>query len=89
MTVIGKRACRVPREEGWDYIVGLTARKDLSGRTIQTRGALPQISRGQVLLRVQHTGPWLSGQLRQQIPARGMLGIRGESQTAATCPTQA
>jgi 2,4-diketo-3-deoxy-L-fuconate hydrolase len=42
VTVIGKRACRVPREEGWDYIAGLTAPKDLSGRTIQTRGALPR-----------------------------------------------
>lgn len=35
--VIGRRACRVPREHAWDYVLGVTAMNDVTERDLQRR----------------------------------------------------
>jgi 2-keto-4-pentenoate hydratase/2-oxohepta-3-ene-1,7-dioic acid hydratase in catechol pathway len=44
VAVIGRRAHRVPVEDGWSFIAGLTVGQDLSEREMQWRGTAPQFS---------------------------------------------
>ncbi|MBO4254090.1 fumarylacetoacetate hydrolase family protein [Streptomyces griseorubiginosus] len=46
VAVIGRRAERVPEEEAWSYVAGLTAGQDLSERAVQLAGPVPQFSLG-------------------------------------------
>lgn len=59
VAVIGKRAFRVPVEQGWEYVAGLTAGQDVSERTVQMRGPLPQLNLGKSFPGFSPTGPWL------------------------------
>ena len=59
VAVIGKRAYKTPSEQAWDHIAGLTVGQDLSERTIQMRGFLPQISLGKSFPGFGPIGPWL------------------------------
>lgn len=42
VVVIGRRADRVPPEQAWDYIAGLTVGQDLSERDLQVKPPAPQ-----------------------------------------------
>jgi 2,4-didehydro-3-deoxy-L-rhamnonate hydrolase len=57
VAVIGKLAYKTPTEQAWDHIAGLTVGLDLSERTIQMRGFLPQISLGKSLPGFGPMGP--------------------------------
>ena len=46
VVVIGRRAHRVGREEAWAHVAGLTVGQDLSERTLQLAGPMPQFSLG-------------------------------------------
>ncbi|MGW4486447.1 fumarylacetoacetate hydrolase family protein [Amycolatopsis sp. NPDC004368] len=46
VAVIGKRAEHVAKEQGWDYVAGLTVGQDLSEREVQMAGSVPQFSLG-------------------------------------------
>jgi 2-keto-4-pentenoate hydratase/2-oxohepta-3-ene-1,7-dioic acid hydratase in catechol pathway len=59
VAVIGKRAYHTPVERGWDHIAGLTAGQDISERTVQMRGAFPQLSLGKSFPGFSPSGPWL------------------------------
>lgn len=59
VAVVSKRAHQVPAERGWDYIAGLTVGQDLSERTVQMRGAKPQLSLGKSFPGFSPSGPWL------------------------------
>jgi 2,4-didehydro-3-deoxy-L-rhamnonate hydrolase len=58
--VIGKAARRVPADQAWDYVAGLTVSQDLSERGIQLRPKnQPQFSLGKSLPGFCPTGPYL------------------------------
>jgi 2-keto-4-pentenoate hydratase/2-oxohepta-3-ene-1,7-dioic acid hydratase in catechol pathway len=59
VAVIGRRAHRVPAEEAWDHIAGLTIGQDLSARDVQMMGSPPQFSLGKSFPGFGPTGPWL------------------------------
>jgi 2-keto-4-pentenoate hydratase/2-oxohepta-3-ene-1,7-dioic acid hydratase in catechol pathway len=59
VAVIGRRAWRVPAEQGWDHVAGLTAGQDLSDRALQLAGPAPQFSLGKSRPGFGPTGPWL------------------------------
>ncbi|TCK27577.1 fumarylacetoacetate hydrolase family protein [Pseudonocardia endophytica] len=59
VAVIGRTARRVPVEQGWDHVAGLTAGQDLSERTVQLAGPAPQFSLGKSFPGFGPTGPWL------------------------------
>lgn len=58
VVVIGRTAHRVPRDEGWDVVAGLTVGQDLSDRTVQI-AAGAQFSLGKSYPGFGPTGPWL------------------------------
>ncbi|MGW7574950.1 fumarylacetoacetate hydrolase family protein [Streptomyces sp. NPDC054765] len=58
--VIGRRAYRVPAEQAWSHIAGLTAAQDLSARDVQMRPAgTPQFSLGKSFPGFTPLGPVL------------------------------
>lgn len=59
VAVIARRAYRVPVEDGWSYIAGLTIGQDFSDREVQARGPAPQYSLGKSFPNFAPTGPWL------------------------------
>jgi 2,4-diketo-3-deoxy-L-fuconate hydrolase len=59
VVVVARTAFRVPTEQGWDYVAGLTLGQDLSERTIQLLGQLPQMSMGKSFPGFSPTGPFL------------------------------
>ncbi|WP_410597286.1 fumarylacetoacetate hydrolase family protein [Amycolatopsis sp. lyj-23] len=59
VAVIGREARNVPAERGWDHVAGLTAGQDLSDRTVQLAGPVPQFSLGKSAPGFGPTGPWL------------------------------
>jgi len=46
VAVIGRRAYRVAENGAWNHVAGLTAGQDLSERTVQLEGPVPQFSLG-------------------------------------------
>jgi 2-keto-4-pentenoate hydratase/2-oxohepta-3-ene-1,7-dioic acid hydratase in catechol pathway len=59
VAVIGRRAYQVPVAAGWDHIAGLTVGQDLSERTVQLRGPVPQMCLGKSFPGFSPSGPWL------------------------------
>jgi 2-keto-4-pentenoate hydratase/2-oxohepta-3-ene-1,7-dioic acid hydratase in catechol pathway len=46
VVVIGRRAERVAEEQAWSYVAGVTVGQDLSERSVQLAGPVPQFSLG-------------------------------------------
>jgi 2,4-diketo-3-deoxy-L-fuconate hydrolase len=59
VAVVGKRAYKVPVEEGWNHIAGLTVGQDFSERTVQMQGPSPQFCLGKSFPGFSPSGPWL------------------------------
>lgn len=59
VVAIGRRARRVPREQGWAHVAGLTVGQDLSERVSQAAGSKPQYSLAKSHEGFGPTGPWL------------------------------
>jgi 2,4-diketo-3-deoxy-L-fuconate hydrolase len=59
VVVIGKEGHKVPVEDAWNYVAGLTIGQDLSDRVVQLRGPIPQLSLGKSFPNFSPTGPWL------------------------------
>jgi 2-keto-4-pentenoate hydratase/2-oxohepta-3-ene-1,7-dioic acid hydratase in catechol pathway len=59
VAVIGRPAERVPEEKAWSYVAGLMVGQDLSERTVQLAGPVPQFSLGKSFPGFGPTGPWL------------------------------
>jgi 2-keto-4-pentenoate hydratase/2-oxohepta-3-ene-1,7-dioic acid hydratase in catechol pathway len=59
VAVIGRRAWQVPVDLGWAHVAGLTAGQDLSDRTVQMAGPVPQFSLGKSRPGFGPIGPWL------------------------------
>jgi 2-keto-4-pentenoate hydratase/2-oxohepta-3-ene-1,7-dioic acid hydratase in catechol pathway len=59
VAVIGRHAWQVPVEHGWAHVAGLTVGQDLSDRTLQMAGPVPQFSLGKSRPGFGPIGPWL------------------------------
>ncbi|HEY4455328.1 MAG TPA: fumarylacetoacetate hydrolase family protein [Pseudonocardiaceae bacterium] len=59
VAVVGRRAWRVPVEDAWAHVAGLTVGQDLSDRTVQMAGPVPQFSLGKSRPGFGPIGPWL------------------------------
>ena len=59
VVVVGRTAFHVHRDQGWDHVAGLTLGQDLSERTTQLLGQLPQMSMGKSFPGFSPTGPFL------------------------------
>ena len=59
VAVIGRAAERVPEEKAWSYVAGVMVGQDLSERTVQLTGPVPQFSLGKSFPGFGPTGPWL------------------------------
>lgn len=59
VVVIGVRAEKVPAEQAWDVIAGLTVGQDYSERILQLTGPAPQFSLGKSFAGFSPQGPWL------------------------------
>jgi 2-keto-4-pentenoate hydratase/2-oxohepta-3-ene-1,7-dioic acid hydratase in catechol pathway len=59
VVVIGERAYRVARQDGWAHVAGLTLGQDLSERLVQFRGPTPQFSLGKSFPGFSPIGPVL------------------------------
>jgi len=57
VVVIGKPGYRIPVEEGWDHVAGLTIGQDISEREVQRRGPAPQYSLGKSYPNFAPIGP--------------------------------
>ncbi|TMR24935.1 fumarylacetoacetate hydrolase family protein [Nonomuraea turkmeniaca] len=57
VAVIGRRAERVPEDRAWSYVAGLSVGQDLSERTVQLAGPVPQFSLGKSYKGFGPTGP--------------------------------
>lgn len=61
VVVIGKTAVGVPRERAWDYVAGYMVGQDLSERSVQLAGPVPQFSLGKSYTGFGPTGPAIVG----------------------------
>lgn len=59
VAIIGAPAHRVPIEEAWDHVAGLTVGQDVSERVLQMSGPAPQFGLGKSYPGFAPTGPWL------------------------------
>lgn len=59
VVVIGKRAERASEARGWDHVAAVTLGQDLSERTVQLAGPVPQFSMGKSYPGFGPIGPWL------------------------------
>jgi 2-keto-4-pentenoate hydratase/2-oxohepta-3-ene-1,7-dioic acid hydratase in catechol pathway len=59
VAVIGRRADHVPEETAWSRVAGLTVGQDISERTVQLAGPVPQFSMGKSFPGFGPIGPWL------------------------------
>jgi 2-keto-4-pentenoate hydratase/2-oxohepta-3-ene-1,7-dioic acid hydratase in catechol pathway len=59
VVVVGREARGVPAERAWDHVAGLTVGQDISERTRQLVGTLPQFSLGKSFPGFGPTGPYL------------------------------
>lgn len=77
VVVMGRLTRKVRPEQAWEHVAGLTVGQDLSERTRQLQGPLPQFSLGKSFPGYGPTGPWLvtSDELpdRDDIPLRCTL----------------
>jgi 2,4-diketo-3-deoxy-L-fuconate hydrolase len=74
VAVIGRPAERVPEEKAWSYVAGLMVGQDLSERTVQLTGPVPQFSLGKSFPGFGPTGPWLV--TPDELADRDDLGLR-------------
>src|SRR3984893_17032454 len=54
-----RRADNVAEEHAWSHVAGVTVGQDLSERTVQLAGPVPQFSLGKSFPGFGPTGPWL------------------------------
>jgi 2-keto-4-pentenoate hydratase/2-oxohepta-3-ene-1,7-dioic acid hydratase in catechol pathway len=59
VAVIGQTADRVSEADAWNYVAGLTVGQDISERTVQLAGPVPQFSLGKSYRTFGPIGPWL------------------------------
>jgi 2,4-diketo-3-deoxy-L-fuconate hydrolase len=59
VVVIGRTADRVSEADAWNYVAGLTIGQDISERTVQLAGPVPQFSLGKSYRTFGPIGPWL------------------------------
>jgi len=59
VVVIGRRADRVPADDGWSHVAGLTVGQDYSERALQLAVTPPQFSLGKSYPGFAPQGPWL------------------------------
>ncbi|SET87968.1 fumarylacetoacetate hydrolase family protein [Nonomuraea wenchangensis] len=59
VAVVGRHAYQVPAERGWDHVAGLTVGQDISERSRQTAGPMPQFSLAKSFPTFGPIGPWL------------------------------
>jgi len=59
VAVIGRPADRVPEEKAWSYVAGVMVGQDLSERTVQLAGPVPQFSLGKSFPGFGPIGPCL------------------------------
>ncbi|MFI5958937.1 fumarylacetoacetate hydrolase family protein [Cryptosporangium sp. NPDC051539] len=59
VAVVGRRADAVAADDAWDHVAGLTVGQDLSERTVQLAGPMPQFSLGKSFPGFSPMGPWL------------------------------
>lgn len=59
VAVIGRAAHKVPAENAWDYVAGVTVGQDLSERVRQFQGQAPQFGLAKSFPKFSPTGPWL------------------------------
>jgi 2-keto-4-pentenoate hydratase/2-oxohepta-3-ene-1,7-dioic acid hydratase in catechol pathway len=59
VVTIGRRAWRVPADDGWSYVAGLSVGQDYSERAVQLAGPAPQFSLGKSFPCFGPVGPWL------------------------------
>jgi 2,4-diketo-3-deoxy-L-fuconate hydrolase len=74
VAVIGRPAERVPEDKAWSYVAGLMVGQDLSERTVQLTGPVPQFSLGKSFPGFGPTGPWLV--TPDELPDRDDLPLR-------------
>ena len=60
VVAIGLRAHRVPAEDAWSYVAGMTVGQDISERVVQLRGPTPQFSLGKSFPGFAPIGPLLA-----------------------------
>lgn len=59
VVVIGQTAERVSEADAWNYVAGLTVGQDISERTVQLAGPVPQFALGKSYRTFGPIGPWL------------------------------
>jgi 2,4-didehydro-3-deoxy-L-rhamnonate hydrolase len=59
VVVLGRTARDVAAEDAWEYVAGVTVGQDISERTAQTAGPVPQFSLGKSFPGFTPMGPWL------------------------------
>jgi len=59
VVVIGQIADRVSHADAWNFVAGLTVGQDISERTVQLAGPVPQFSLGKSYRTFGPIGPWL------------------------------
>ncbi|MBB5168500.1 fumarylacetoacetate hydrolase family protein [Mycobacterium sp. AZCC_0083] len=59
VAVIGRTADRVSEDDAWAHVAGLTVGQDISERTVQLDGPVPQFSMGKSYRTFGPIGPWL------------------------------
>jgi 2,4-diketo-3-deoxy-L-fuconate hydrolase len=59
VVVVARTAFHVPAEQGWSYVAGLTLGQDVSERTTQLLGPMPQMSMRKSFPGFSPTGPYL------------------------------
>jgi 2,4-didehydro-3-deoxy-L-rhamnonate hydrolase len=74
VVVMGRPAERVPEEKAWSCVAGVMAGQDLSERTVQLAGPVPQFSLGKSFPGFGPTGPWLV--TPDELPDRDDLRLR-------------
>jgi 2-keto-4-pentenoate hydratase/2-oxohepta-3-ene-1,7-dioic acid hydratase in catechol pathway len=74
VAVIGRLAERVPEDKAWPYVAGVMVGQDLSERTVQLAGPVPQFSLGKSFPGFGPTGPWLV--TPDELPDRNDLRLR-------------
>jgi 2-keto-4-pentenoate hydratase/2-oxohepta-3-ene-1,7-dioic acid hydratase in catechol pathway len=74
VAVIGRRTERVPEENAWSHVAGLMVGQDLSERTVQLAGPVPQFSLGKSFPGFGPVGPCLV--TPDELPDRDDLRLR-------------
>jgi 2,4-didehydro-3-deoxy-L-rhamnonate hydrolase len=59
VVAIGRQSYRVTPEQAWDHVAGLTVGQDISERTRQLAGPVPQFSLGKSFPGFSPIGPWI------------------------------